>query len=196
MTSKIKILRQNLALWEGNFDHFQGQKTRFLDFLKVVLEMFRSCLGIIFGLKRLTFGCIFSSKGRYLTSKIKNVGQNLALWEGHFDHFGGQKSRFFDFLKVVLEMLRSWLGIIFGFKRSTFMCIFSSKGRYLSSKKKNGWGGISSPLGSRVSPKSERGARVVWVLWWWCGVGRITFWHFGPCWDHFFQVSRVVRCLA
>ena len=37
-----------------------------------------------------------------------------------------------------------------------------------------------SPLGSRVSPKTERGARgcvgggVV-------GVGRITFLHFGPC---------------
>ena len=97
--------------------------------LEVVLEMFRSCLGIIFGLKRLTFECIFSSKGRYLTSKIKNVGQKLALCEGYFDHFGGPKSRFFDFFKVVLEMLRSWLSIIFGFKRPTFMYIFSSKGR-------------------------------------------------------------------
>jgi len=95
LTSKMKIFGQKLALWEGHFDHFGGRKSRFLDFLKVVLEMFRSCLGIIFGLKRLTFGCIFSSKGRYLTSQIKNFCQKLALWEGHFDHFGGQKSRFF-----------------------------------------------------------------------------------------------------
>ena len=28
------------------------------------------------------------------------------------------------------------------------------------------------------------------------GGGRITFLHFWPCWDHFFQISRVVRCLA
>ena len=33
------------------------------------------------------------------------------------------------------------------------------------------------------------------VVWWWWG-GRITFLHFGPCWDHFFQVFNVVRCLA
>ena len=73
--------------------------------------------------------CIFSSKGRYMTSKIKIFGQNLALWEGHFDHFQGQKTRFLDFLKVVLEMFRSYLGIVLGLKRPTFSCIFSSKGR-------------------------------------------------------------------
>ena len=37
------------------FDHFGGQKSRFLDFFKVVLELFRKCLGIVFGLKRPTF---------------------------------------------------------------------------------------------------------------------------------------------
>ena len=134
MTSKIKIWGQKLALWEGHFDHFGGQKSRFFDFLKVVLEMFRSYLGIVFGLKSRTFRCIFCSKGRYMTSKIKIVGQNLALWEGHFDHFGGQKSRFFDFLTVVLEMFRSCSAIIFGLKSPTFKCIFSSKGRYMTSK--------------------------------------------------------------
>ena len=39
-----------------------GQISRFLDFLKV-LDLFRKCLGIIFGLQRLTFGNIFRSKG-------------------------------------------------------------------------------------------------------------------------------------
>ena len=40
-----------------------------------------------------------------------------------------------------------------------------------------------SPLGSRVSPKSERGARgcvggggVVVVVWWWCGGGGVVVW--------------------
>ena len=134
MTSKIKILCQNLALWEGHFDHFGAQKSRILDIWKVGLELFRCYFSIVLGLKRPTFRCIFSSKGRYMTSKIKILGQNLALWEGHFDHFGGQKSRFLDFLKVVLELFRSCLGIIFGLKRSTFRCIFSLKGRYMTSK--------------------------------------------------------------
>ena len=31
MTSEIKILAQNLALWDCHFDYFQGQKTRFLE---------------------------------------------------------------------------------------------------------------------------------------------------------------------
>ena len=69
------------------FDHFWGQKSRFLDFLKVLLELFMKCLGIIFGLKRPTFGCIFSSKGPYMSSKIKIFGQILALdmvINGHF----------------------------------------------------------------------------------------------------------------
>ena len=103
----------------------------------------------------------------------------LAFLMGHFWPFWWSKSRSLDFLKVVLEMLRSWLGIIFGFKRPTFTCILSSKGRYLTSKIKNLcqnlalWEGhsgeISSPLGSRVSHKSERGARgcaggVAWAM--------------------------------
>ena len=81
--------------WYPWFGHFGVQKSRFFDFLKVGLELFRSCLGIIFGLKSLTFRCIFSSKGWYMTSKIKILCQNLALWEVHFDNFVGQKSRFF-----------------------------------------------------------------------------------------------------
>ena len=51
MNSKIKILAQNLGLWKGHFDHFQGQKTRFLGFLKVALELFKSRLTIVLGFK-------------------------------------------------------------------------------------------------------------------------------------------------
>ena len=43
--------------------HFGGQKSRFMDFFKVVLELFRKCLGIVFGLKMPTFWSIFSLKG-------------------------------------------------------------------------------------------------------------------------------------
>ena len=82
------------------FEHFQGQITRFLGFFKVGLELFRSCLGIVFGLKRPTFKCIFSSKRRYMTSKIKILGQNLALRKGHFDHFQGLKSLDFFFYGI------------------------------------------------------------------------------------------------
>ena len=50
-----------------------------------------------------------------------------------------------------------------------------------------GWvlgGGISSPLGSRVSPKSERGARgttpkkhdIFFLLCGWCGGGVVVWW--------------------
>ena len=133
MTSKIEILGQILAFWEGHFDYFQGLKTHFLDFLKVVLELFRSCLGIIFGFKSHTFRCTFDSKGWYMTSKIENYGQILGIWEGHFDDFQAQKTHFLDFLKVVLELFRSCIGNIFGFKSCTFLCIFGSKGWYMTS---------------------------------------------------------------
>merc|ERR1711923_307945 len=113
---------------------FWGPKKSLFDFLNVVLELFRSGLGIIFGIKMPTFSCIFSSKGRYMTSKIKIVCQKFALGEGHFDHFGVQKSRFLDFLKVVLELFRSYFGIVLGLKWPTFRCIYSSKGRYMTSK--------------------------------------------------------------
>ena len=63
MTLKIEILVQNFV----HFGRFEGscfpilgvKKVVFLDFFKVVLELFRKCLGIVFDLKK---GQIFSSK--------------------------------------------------------------------------------------------------------------------------------------
>ena len=46
------------------FDNFVERKSRFFDFFEVVLELFMKRLGIVFDLKRPTFGGIFSSKGR------------------------------------------------------------------------------------------------------------------------------------
>ena len=56
MTPKIEIFCQNFT----NFGRFDGsfltifvgkKKSRFLDFFKVVLDLFRRCLGFGFGLK-------------------------------------------------------------------------------------------------------------------------------------------------
>ena len=49
--------------WGVIFDNFGGRKSRYLDFFKVVLELFRKCLGIVFGFVGPTFGCIFTFKG-------------------------------------------------------------------------------------------------------------------------------------
>jgi len=48
-----------------------GAKKVFLHFLKVGSELFRSCLDIIFDLKNPNYSRLLSSKGRYMTSKIK-----------------------------------------------------------------------------------------------------------------------------
>ena len=126
MTSKIEIYRQILGLWaelRGPFWPFSGSKIPFSqDFLKFVLEQLRSCLGIVFCLKSYTFRCIFSWKSWYMTSKIKILGQTLALREGHVDHFQGQKTRFPGFLKVSLELSKSY----FGFQK----CIFTFSGTF------------------------------------------------------------------
>ena len=81
---KTTISTPNLALREGHFYHFRGQKSRFLDFLKVVVEIFRSYFGIIFGLKMLSFRCIFSSKGSIYNLKNKNCRSNLGPLRGPF----------------------------------------------------------------------------------------------------------------
>ena len=43
-------------------DLFGGQKSRFLDFFIVMLELLKKCLSIVLGLIWPTFCCIFSSK--------------------------------------------------------------------------------------------------------------------------------------
>ena len=63
--------------------------------------MFRSYLGIVFGFKKLTFMCIFSSKGWYMISKIKIWSQILALWEGHLTIFKVKQAVFRGFWKLV-----------------------------------------------------------------------------------------------
>ena len=60
LTQKSTLLAKLRPVLYG---HFGGEKNRFLDFFKVILELFRNCLGTVFGLKRSTLGGIFSSKG-------------------------------------------------------------------------------------------------------------------------------------
>ena len=40
--------------------------------------------------------------------------------------FGGRKSRIVDFYKVVLELFRKGVGIVFSIEKPTFVCIFST----------------------------------------------------------------------
>ena len=72
MTSKIKVLGRMLTILRFIFDYFGGQKSRFIDFFKVVLELGRSrkCYSIVPGLRVPDYDCIFISKGCYMTSKI------------------------------------------------------------------------------------------------------------------------------
>ena len=63
---------------------FSGSKKSFFGLFECwfgVVQNFKSCLGIVFGLRWATFRSIFSLKGRYMTSKIKFLRQNFALWE-------------------------------------------------------------------------------------------------------------------
>ena len=67
ITSKIEIWGPkfvHFGRFEGSFLTILGVKSRFLDFFKIVLDLFGKCLSIVFGLKVPTFGCILSSKGR------------------------------------------------------------------------------------------------------------------------------------
>ena len=67
MTPKNEILGQKYAHFdpfEGSFLTILGSKKWISRLIKVVLALFRKCLGIVFGLKRPTFGCILSFKGR------------------------------------------------------------------------------------------------------------------------------------
>ena len=110
-----------------NFWPFQDQKTCFLDFLKVSLDLFGNGLGIIFGFEKPSFNCIFSTKGRYMTSKIQFVGQILALWEPYLDDFQVRKVVFWTFSKVRLELLRSCFGIISASKSSHWSIFLARK---------------------------------------------------------------------
>ena len=86
---------------------FRVKKPFFWGFMEIGLELFRSCLGIISGLKMQSFRCVFNSKGRCMTFKTKLIGPILVLWEGHFHLFQGQQTRSQGFLEVVLELFLS-----------------------------------------------------------------------------------------
>ena len=71
-------------IWGVIFDYFGGQKSRFLDFFKVVLELFKKCLGIVFDLKRTT---------------LTNWGgiQKLSLYSFHVCSGGNLMSKIYSF---------------------------------------------------------------------------------------------------
>ena len=81
MTSKIEILGQNFGPLRGSFWPISGSKNPFSGLFKVVLELFRSCLSIIFGFKRPTF-CVFSAR----------KGVNIILTQKRFSPLGSRGS--------------------------------------------------------------------------------------------------------
>ena len=111
------------------FLYFPG-KVRFLPFFR--------------NIEWVSENCVFFSGADFFSTPWKRVsewGSNFSwrnfrskicsywpFWGVIFDNFGGQKSRFLHFFILVLESFRKFLSIVFGLKRSTFECIFSSKG--------------------------------------------------------------------
>ena len=90
--------------------YFSPPKSDFRYFCKVFLELFRECLGIVFGSKSITF---FSSKGSYIIPKI-DILVTFGFQEDHSDNFGYHKSRFLDFFKVTFQLYKECLGVDFG----------------------------------------------------------------------------------
>ena len=99
-----------------------------LTFFKLVCKLLSKCFAFVFVkyLRIISVPKIFwwPPKSRFFLKKF------WSPWHDHFDKFwpfSASNNQFFDFLKVVSELSRSCLGIIFGLKRSTFGCVFSSK---------------------------------------------------------------------
>ena len=105
---------------------FGAKKVIFLDFLKVDLELFRGCLGIIFDLKNPIFSKILSLRGRYVTSKIKFYVKCWLLERIILAIFRLKKPVFRAFWKL----FRSCLEVvweIFSAYKSSFLCVISAR---------------------------------------------------------------------
>ena len=102
-----------------------------LDFFKVVWKLLSKYFAFAFVIKRPILACNIGPKKFLMTTQIKIFWKKFwSPLHGHFDKFwpfSASNNQLFDFLNVVLELSRSCLGIIFGLKRSTFGCVFSSK---------------------------------------------------------------------
>ena len=104
----------------------------FLGLFNFFMDLCGKCLDTAFGLKSSTFGCIVSPKVRWNSTKIKIFSQNFyhfgRLRGSFWTIFGVKKTQVWEFSKVVLELFRKYLGIVFvRLKMLTFGCIFSSK---------------------------------------------------------------------
>ena len=151
MTPKFEIFCQNFTLWDGNFGQFAGKKSYFLAFFKIILELFRKCLGIVFVLKRPSFWCIYTSKC-WLIAVIRVFFDNKCCKSK------SKKcpTRYFRNF-VCFFLILCFVQLIF------FKCVFDRerkvrqklqkvcRNRKLEPKKKKNWP-WSSPLGSRGYP--------------------------------------------
>ena len=94
-----------------------------------VLDFFKKWLGINYGRKKAYFLRYFHLKkflndpdNRNFLSKTCSFWQ---FWWAIFDRFGGQKSCFLDFFKVVLQLFKKCLDNVFGHNR-LILVLFSA----------------------------------------------------------------------
>ena len=102
-TSKIVLKNQHfLPKWHPCFDFFGGPNS--LTFLKVVFEFFKKSVGIVFGIKRPPYVCIFSSKSYFQPGKIVFLSKFVLTSDISgviFEEYAGQKNQFVYIFEVV-----------------------------------------------------------------------------------------------
>ena len=88
---------------------FWGQESRFLDFFKVVWELFRKCLGIVFSLKRPTFFPLGSSEAlKYVDKASPGLTHKPTL----FARFTSVIWQFYGSKKSFSGIFESFFGVV------------------------------------------------------------------------------------
>ena len=77
--------------YQSHFDHFRDKKTCFLGFLKVVLELFRSYAGIIFGPYNVQFLVYFQLESWINNPENRNSGPRRGRFKTF--HFNERRRR-------------------------------------------------------------------------------------------------------
>ena len=113
------VLTHIWPFWWVIFGNFGGRKSRFLDFFKVVWELIRKCLDIIFGLKRPTL-CEFSApkihKWPRKSGFSVKIWPTFDIWEGHFWQFWGSK-------KSISWLLQNCFGVVYEVLEHCFLVL-------------------------------------------------------------------------
>ena len=135
MISKIKILGQILALWDGHFNHFQGKKYP-------VSGVFESCFGVVqeslkhhFRPSKVHF-CVFSAQKVVYYLQNLNFKSSFDTLRGSFDHFQSKKNPFSVLSESCVGVVQNSFRHCFYLNMITFARIFSFNVLYMTSKVK------------------------------------------------------------